>query len=320
MFRGIKWAIKTTIAHALAWLIPPQVFTDRRFFQLWQSRGYHITPVHFYQPIPDTRTLTDDIWTKPSEMVGVDMNVSRQLEMLSMFCATYKSEYEELKPGRGAGLDWSVLYCMVRHFKPRRMIEIGSGISTCVSAMAIEKNRQVGCTETSLVAIEPYPRQELIDGFAGLSELKRMFVQDVPLQSSRSWKRMISSLLTPHICSRSAATSSMRSWRSFPGFEREWSFTSTTFSSPTNIRAILGWDYRSFGTRRTFSKHSLRLIRPSKCFGRVVTFTTITQVACRRLTVDMTPRSRIPAVCGCGEFDSFRSELVINDRHREPSY
>ena len=183
LLRTIKRVIRVLIAQAVAYVIPPRLFIDNRYFRLWQSRGYHITPVHFYQPIPDTRSLTDDIWTKPSELVGVDMNVARQLEILSMLCANYKSEYEELTPGKEAigGLDWAVLYYMVRHFKPRRIIEIGSGTSTRVSAMAIERNRQEACIEASLVAIEPYPRQELIDGFAGLSELKRMPVQNVPL-------------------------------------------------------------------------------------------------------------------------------------------
>lgn len=183
MLKTIKGVIKALIAHTLAWVIPPRLFTDNRYFRLWQSRGYHITKVHYYQPIPDTRTLTDDIWTTPSELVGVDMNVSGQLEILSTLCVNYKSEYEELTSGKEVigGLDWAVLYYMVRHFKPRRIIEIGSGTSTPVSAMAIERNRQEACIEASLVAIEPYPKQKLIDGFPGLSELRRMPVQDVPL-------------------------------------------------------------------------------------------------------------------------------------------
>ncbi len=27
------------------------------FFEIWQEHGFHVTPVHFYQPIPDTREL-----------------------------------------------------------------------------------------------------------------------------------------------------------------------------------------------------------------------------------------------------------------------
>jgi len=181
MLMMIKSAIKDLIAHVVAGVVPPGVFRDKRYFQLWQARGYHITPVHYYEPVPDTRTLKDDLWAKPSELVGVDMNEAQQLELLSEFAARYKSEYDGVAPMKRGTPDWEVLYCMIRHFKPRRIIEIGSGVTTRVSAMAIQKNRQEMGIRASLVAIEPYPEQELIDGFPGLSELKRMPVQDVPL-------------------------------------------------------------------------------------------------------------------------------------------
>lgn len=70
---------------------------------------------------------------------------------------------------------------MIRHFKPRRIIEIGSGTSTGVSAMTIQKNHQETGIEASLIAIEQHPEQQLIDGFPGLSELRQIPVQDVPL-------------------------------------------------------------------------------------------------------------------------------------------
>lgn len=106
----IRSALRDAIAHTLARVVPPGIFRDRRYFQLWQARGYHITPVHYYDPVPDTRTLRDELWTKPSELVGVDTDESRQLEILSEFCARYKSEYEELEPDKGGVPDWGVLY------------------------------------------------------------------------------------------------------------------------------------------------------------------------------------------------------------------
>ena len=44
------------------------------FFRFWERHGFHVTPVHFYQPIPDTRTLRDSLWNRPSKLVGIDMN------------------------------------------------------------------------------------------------------------------------------------------------------------------------------------------------------------------------------------------------------
>jgi hypothetical protein len=177
----IKSVIRDAIARIIACVVPPGIFRDKRYFEIWQERGYHVIPVHYYEPVPDTRTLRDELWKKRSEMVGLDMNRSRQLELLSKFRSDYKSEYEELEPAMGGIPDWGVLYCMIRHFKPRRIIEIGSGRSTEVSAMTLQKNRQETGIEASLIAIEPYPGQHLIDGFPGLTELKRMPVQNVPL-------------------------------------------------------------------------------------------------------------------------------------------
>jgi hypothetical protein len=174
--------VKNIIAHVVASVVPGKVFRDKQYFQLWQSRGYHVTPVHFYEPLPDTRTPREDLWSKPSEMVGIDMNESRQLELLSLFSARYKSEYDPCEPnGTKMGIDWGVLYCMIRHFKPQRIIEIGSGRSTRVSAEAIRRNRQETGVEASLVAIDPYATQDLLVGVAGLAEVKRTPVQDVPL-------------------------------------------------------------------------------------------------------------------------------------------
>lgn len=177
----IKTAVRDVIANIVAWAIPPGIFRDKRYFQLWQSRGYHIARVHYYEPTPDTRTLKDDLWSKPSDMVGVDMRVKSQLVLMEEFAERYKTEYEGADPITSGTPDWEALYCMVRHLQPRRIIEIGSGVSTRVAAMALEENRRRSNIEASLIAIEPYPSDELCAGFSGLTELKRMPVQDVPL-------------------------------------------------------------------------------------------------------------------------------------------
>jgi hypothetical protein len=38
----------------------------RELFQNWEKHGFHVTPVHFYQPIPDTQSLPDTLWERPS--------------------------------------------------------------------------------------------------------------------------------------------------------------------------------------------------------------------------------------------------------------
>jgi predicted O-methyltransferase YrrM len=70
---------------------------------------------------------------------------------------------------------------MIRHFKPRRMIEVGSGMSTLLAAEAIRKNEVEGYS-CSFTAIEPYPRQFLRHGVPGLTELLEAKVQSVPIE------------------------------------------------------------------------------------------------------------------------------------------
>ena len=155
---------------------------SRRVFEFWQRLGVNVTPKHFYSPIPDTRRLAqkEALWSKPSELPGMDMNVKRQLHFLQEVFAQYKSEFDFPvdKPdtpqyylnNAAFGLeDAEVLHCMIRHFKPRTIVEVGSGFSTFVSARAGLMNRKED-HPCKLISIEPYPRQSHRDGFAGLDE------------------------------------------------------------------------------------------------------------------------------------------------------
>ena len=164
-------------------------------FSFWQRRGVHIVPNHFYQPIPDTRTLKDELWDERSALAGLRMNLGRQLELLAHFAAEFKGEYEALPRERTAvahqyfvnnkafeSVDAEILYCMIRHFKPRRIFEIGSGNTTYLSAQAVLKNEAESGKACDLVAFEPYPNEVLRAGFPGLSRLVETRAQDIPLE------------------------------------------------------------------------------------------------------------------------------------------
>ena len=164
-------------------------------FSYWQGMGVHVVPVHFYQPIPDTSTLGEGPWAKTSEMPGVRINEGRQLELLARFSAEYKQEYEGfprertgephryfVNNGAFESVDGEVLYCMVRHLKPRRLFEIGSGNTTYLSAQAALKNGAEGGRACELVAFEPYPDEVLRAGFPGLARLVETKAQEIPLE------------------------------------------------------------------------------------------------------------------------------------------
>lgn len=170
-------------------------YISSKFYQL-EKWGVHVSPVHFYYPTPDTKSLSEALWDKKSSLIGIDMNDAAQLAMLSSFRMNYKAEYENfpkesdaahsaryfLNNGAFESVDGEILYCMVRALQPKKIIEIGSGFSTYLSAQALLKNQNETGINCELVAIEPYPNKTLKMGFPGLSRLIPKKIQDVPLQ------------------------------------------------------------------------------------------------------------------------------------------
>jgi Methyltransferase domain len=170
--------------------VTPRCLRSKRFheiFPLWEQHGFHVTPVHFYQPIPDTQSLSETLWDRPSELVGIDMNDSAQLDLLRRQFSKFRHEYEQLPTepteeptrfylnnGLFGGLDALVTYCMVRHFQPRLLVEIGSGFSSLVLGEALTKNN-----ESNLVCIDPSPQNFLRQNLPGLHSLIEKRVQDI---------------------------------------------------------------------------------------------------------------------------------------------
>jgi hypothetical protein len=166
-----------------------------RLFPILERMGFHLTRVTYNYPIPDTRFLENNLWEKKSELLGISINEKGQINLLTIFSSKFKDEYTSLPTektsvphqyysnnGTFSCIDGSILYCMIRYFKPNRIIEIGSGYSTLLSAQAILKNRENDEKyECELTAIEPYPSDILRKGFPGLSKLLTDKVQKIPL-------------------------------------------------------------------------------------------------------------------------------------------
>jgi hypothetical protein len=191
----LKRKVKDAVAWGFSLILPRRVVSDKRYFYLWEKRGFHITPIHYYYPIPDTRELGDELWVKHSDMVGVNVNEDSQLKLLELFASELKNEYDCFPQQKTAtphryylyndaieSVDGEILYCMIRYFKPNRIIEIGSGYSTYLSAEAILKNKEENPSyDCKLTAIDPYPNAVIRKGFPGFSELIPRKVQDIPL-------------------------------------------------------------------------------------------------------------------------------------------
>jgi hypothetical protein len=183
----------TELSQFIAKVIPHCLHGGRshEVFPFWERHGFHVTPVHFYQPIPDTQSLPNAIWDTASELAGIEMNDSLQLELLRNHFPKFRDEYEQVpseqtaepdpfyaKKGPFRGIDAIVAHCMVRYFQPQLIIEVGAGASSLVLGKAIIKNNN----NQGLVCIEPFPQEFLKRGFAGLHSLIEKRVQDVDVE------------------------------------------------------------------------------------------------------------------------------------------
>jgi hypothetical protein len=165
------------------------VLSARRNFELAQEYGLHVTPNHFYYPIPDTSVLPPAIWNRRSEMPGVNMDDANQLDLLETVFSRYREDFAAFplkKTGNElefsfendqiSGADPFILHALIREMRPGRVVEVGGGYSSLASAKALRQN---GAGE--LVCIEPYPRSFLPRALEGIGTLIREPVQQVGL-------------------------------------------------------------------------------------------------------------------------------------------
>jgi len=170
----------------------------KRSFRFWQKLGLSIVLNHFYSPIPDLNELKNDIWERVSELKGIKINENRQLNLLKLFKDKFKVEYDQIpfkKKKEMASHEYylnneffgpisgEILYCMIRFFKPSKIIEIGSGFSTYLMAQTILKNMEEDNNYTcSFISIDPYPNKILKQGIPGLGKLIPKKVQEIPIK------------------------------------------------------------------------------------------------------------------------------------------
>ena len=139
--------------------------------QLTDRWGYHIRPIHYYEPIPDFRAITLEQITRRREFPKIDFRWDDQLALLKELTA-YRDELSALEfnfdNGFFGGFDAAVYYSLIRHLKPQKIIEIGGGYSTQLAAKAITGK---------LICIEPYP--ERLNGVGPSVELIQKRVEEI---------------------------------------------------------------------------------------------------------------------------------------------
>jgi predicted O-methyltransferase YrrM len=147
--------------------------------------GYHVRPIHYYEPLPDFREIPS---AAPARRLppAIDFALPAQVAFLQRLAAQSAAEIAALANGAGvfdfhnpyfAGVDAALYYALARDLKPARVIEIGGGYSTRMAHAALQRNRADGHA-AELVCIEPDPQPRLLEAALPI-RLIRQRVQDV---------------------------------------------------------------------------------------------------------------------------------------------
>jgi methyltransferase family protein len=164
-------------------------------FHVLQHLGWHLTRNHFYSPIPDTRHLPTQRFAEPSSLPGIDLDLEHQAEFLDDVIARFRPEYDAFPGERDplalneywyhndwfTGIDAAVAWAFVRHYRPKRVLEVGSGMSTRLFARALATNQAGDAFVPRLQSIDPYASDEIRAAHPPLTELITEPVQTMPV-------------------------------------------------------------------------------------------------------------------------------------------
>jgi len=132
--------------------------------------AHFVTPGHFYSPMPSkldveqqlTRQLEQGLLLK---LPAVDLNIQGQLKLLDLLKNYYPRVPFGPEPVQEllyhldnpyySYTDGILLFCMLNHLRPKRIIEIGSGFSTCA---ILDTNRLCLGGKTQVTCIDPHPQ------------------------------------------------------------------------------------------------------------------------------------------------------------------
>lgn len=150
--------------------------------------GFELIYISYDSPVPDLNSLERGIFGQPSPMRGVEFDVERQLQFLEQelggYCREFAPPMREgdaprgifyLRNGTYESVDAELLYAMVRRFKPRRVLELGSGFSTLIIREALARDGAAS-VDGVLCTYDPY-RSDLIPPEARVTALP---VQAIP--------------------------------------------------------------------------------------------------------------------------------------------
>jgi predicted O-methyltransferase YrrM len=176
-----------------------QSFTRRVLHALLRKLGVtdYAPSGHFYSPVLDRAEVAANesrLWpAQPRLPAGIDFNDASHRQLLEVEFPRYIADfdYAENSGASDAGryspdnpqfgwLDAKALFVLFRAWRPKRVIEVGSGHSSLLMA---DVNKRFLGGDMHITCIEPYPEPFLRRTDCGIDRLIQAKVQDVPLEA-----------------------------------------------------------------------------------------------------------------------------------------
>lgn len=130
---------------------------------IYRRIGIYPIKNHYYEPrfvypsnfdFNQIRKIPFEINLTTQLSLLIQLDIFSELNLLPIDNPLVKGGFFVNNPNFGAG-DVDLYYLNIRKFKPRRIIEVGSGYSTMVCLKAMEQNKIEGI-KTELTCIEPF--------------------------------------------------------------------------------------------------------------------------------------------------------------------
>lgn len=199
-----KTLVRKIFDYLLDFIFSPFTFIFAHLFKYYRARSLKNFPIskkiflkiglmpirdHYYEPLFNSHHLKHSLRDE-RRLPGIDFNDKEQLRILELFdfnteLIKYPIEKTPNKieyfynNGLFSSGDAEYLYNIIRLFKPRRIIEIGSGNSTLMARNAVLKNKSESIDYScEHVCIEPYEQDWLEE--IGIQVLRKK-VEDIDL-------------------------------------------------------------------------------------------------------------------------------------------
>jgi hypothetical protein len=156
---------------------------------------------HFYSPVVDPSQLDQaTLWPPHPTVLGIDFNEASHERILREVFPRWMPDYDyperlDETPSltdfftcnsQFSWLDSRAMFVLLREWKPRRLIEVGSGFSTLLAA---DVNRRFLDRSIEITCCEPYPREFLRNGIDGVTRLIEDKVQNVAIEEFEALQR-----------------------------------------------------------------------------------------------------------------------------------